>query len=66
MSMPSHYEINVSLNGIHYFATAPRSGQIDQNKLQALVDDFRARFPQEEGFEITVTHWSCGGTKVSI
>jgi len=50
-----HYEINVSLNGKHLFATAARS--IDsKSQLRRLVKLFRQKFPQQEGYDVTFSY----------
>lgn len=58
--MESHYEINVSLNGQHFFATAPRSctSERDARKVATAI---RERFLEQAGFKVDVTYWSCGG-----
>lgn len=48
-----YYEINVSLDGPHYFATAPRSA-ITRDKAKELFHDFQSLFPAEKGFEVRV------------
>lgn len=49
-----YYEINVSFNKHHLFATAPRS--IDhERKLVELLKLFKEKFPQSEGYEISAT-----------
>jgi hypothetical protein len=60
-----YYEINVTLNGKHFFATAERSitNRWDlNNKLKIFVD----KFPKEEGYEISVTKWEKVGVTVNI
>lgn len=52
-----NYEINVSRNGSHYFATADRSIS-DQSKAKRVVDHFRELFPETEGYKITVRRLS--------
>lgn len=63
--MPSYYEINVSLNGRHYFATAPRSLTLYSEAMCAAAD-FQKRFPAAEGFKVTMTHWECRGQSIEI
>lgn len=66
--MQNHFEINVSRfidNGMdsrwqHYFATSPRS-LTDTASAWAAFDDFKKRFPTEEGFKVTMTYWECKG-----
>ena len=60
-----YYEINVSLNGVHYFATDKRSAQ---STLQAkeLVAAFRKGFPAAEGYRIDVTKWETVGQSIDL
>ena len=50
-----YYEINVSLNGHHFFATAERS-ITSIYELKKVYPVIRAKFPETEGYEITVTY----------
>ena len=61
--MESFYEINVSHNGRHLFATAERSCKTHTEMLNVKLHLLK-RFPVEEGFEVTVTHWESIGKKV--
>lgn len=48
------YEINVSLNGRHYFATHPRSlrdGDSEDNAV-TVAQNLRDRFPASEGYKV--------------
>lgn len=48
-----YYEINVSLNGRHFFATAPRS--IDNlERAQQVYDVFKIKFPESDGYKIDI------------
>ncbi len=58
-----HYEINVSLNGRHFFATHQRSAPIE-DKARQLYDTFKEKFPEHEGYSITVSKMECYGTDV--
>jgi len=58
-----YFEINVSKNGRHYFATAQRSLR-DPGEAQTAYEDLRARFPEAEGFEVTVTKYETVGTQL--
>jgi hypothetical protein len=49
------YEINVSLNGRHYFATAPRSLTTSKDAVTMTLD-FIKRFPATDGFKISVSY----------
>lgn len=51
----SYYEINVSLNGRHYFATHPRSIQSERDLLKVYAD-FEKKFPKKDGYELGVTY----------
>lgn len=43
-----YYEINVSLNGKHFFATSERSITNDE-KLKEVYYTFKEKFPESEG-----------------
>jgi len=58
--MGSYYEINVALNGQHYFATAPRS-IVSEDKAKTMMSDMRKRFPESEGFSVCCTHYESVG-----
>ncbi|KEK23862.1 hypothetical protein [Bacillus gaemokensis] len=60
-----YYEINVSLKGMHFFATAERSINTPC-KLEAVVNVFREKFPESEGFKISVTEWRKQGKIIEI
>ena len=46
-----YYEINVSLNGRHLFATAERS-ITDKSKLKQVLEVFKEKFPESEGYKL--------------
>ena len=50
------YEINVSLNGQHFFATDERS-ITSIYELKKVFPIIKEKFPKSEGYEITVTYW---------
>ncbi len=54
-----YYEINVSLNGKHFFATDKRS-ITTKRALEEVYPVLKEKFPQEEGYDILV---SCVETK---
>jgi hypothetical protein len=60
-----YYEINVSLNGRHFFATAERS-ITDKQKLKKVYKMFKEKFPEEDGYEITVTYWKHYGERINM
>ena len=65
--MESYFEFNVSYEGRHYFATAPRSFPASQvSKAQRFYSDLRERFPESEGFNVTVTAWECTGSPMTL
>lgn len=63
--MQSHYEINVSLNGHHLFATAPRSC-VTESDMKLVLAEIAPRFPAGLGFKVSVTRWECVGRDVDI
>lgn len=60
-----YYEINVSLNGKHLFATAERS-ITDINKANMVYKLFVEKFPEEDGYKINVTKWDKVGKFVEM
>jgi len=63
--MESFYEINVSQNGRHFFATAPRSA-VTRDQAEKIVDTFRDKFSRTDGYQIEVTFWNATGHEVEI
>jgi len=61
----SHYEINVSKNGTHFFATHERSIK-DRTSLIAVHEKLSAAFTPEDGFELKITFWALQGTTIYI
>jgi len=59
-----YYEINVSLNGRHFFATAERSIR-DIHKLKQVYHTFKKNFPESEGFSISITKYETAGRSVN-
>lgn len=59
------YEINVALNGIHFFATHERSLDSEE-KLKRVLIIFKEKFPEAEGYNITVTYWKKIGEFITI
>jgi hypothetical protein len=55
-----YYEINVSLNGQHFFATAERSIH-DMEKLLLVFESLRHRFSTKDGYEITISERTNSG-----
>lgn len=51
------FEINVSKDGIHYFATSERS-ITTHAKFEQVCADIMRRFPESEGFQVTATEWA--------
>lgn len=60
-----YYEINVSLNGQHFFATAERSVTAEW-KLKEVYKVLKEKFPEEEGYKVDVTHWEKVGKFVDM
>jgi hypothetical protein len=55
-----HYEINVSLNGAHLFATDARSATTEE-VARRLFKCFCEKFPQREGYLVTCTYYETTG-----
>ncbi|MFA7278735.1 MAG: hypothetical protein WC100_01410 [Sterolibacterium sp.] len=58
-----YYEINVSLRGGHFFATAPRS-ITHEGRMKELRTVLAAKFPAAEGYELTVTKYETRGITI--
>lgn len=59
------YEINVSLNGMHFFATHARS-ITSYEQLKVVYATFKEKFKESEGYELSVTEYSTVGKSVEI
>jgi len=57
------YEINVSLFGIHYFATDKRS-IVTRIFADRIFSDFQKLFTVGEGFEVTMTQFTITGKEI--
>lgn len=60
-----YYEINVSLNGQHLFATAERS-ITNKIALKVIYKIFKEKFTPEEGYNIMVTRYDTRGTYIDM
>ena len=60
-----YYEINVALNGKHFFATAERS-ITNKWKLKEVYNVIKEKFPQDEGYDISVTLYETIGKSVDM
>ena len=58
-----YYEINVSKNNKHFFATAERS-ITSEAQMEEMYKLFLEKFPEEEGYKLDVTRWSKQGTPI--
>lgn len=54
------YEINVSLNGQHFFATDKKS-ITNKATMEKMYKVFSEKFPRTEGYEILVSQWETMG-----
>jgi hypothetical protein len=60
-----YYEVNVSLHGQHLFATAERS-TTNLYEAERLYKLFKEKFPEEEGYKLTVTKWNKVGKEIDM
>ena len=58
------YEINVSKNGQHYFATDERSLSSKQKALE-MVAHFRSVFPESEGYKVDLSELIRASKKIN-
>lgn len=63
--MQAHYEINVSKNGYHFFATAPRS-IITERDFEEAAKIFKEKFPESEGYQVSAIYWEGKGKSIAI
>lgn len=59
------YEINVSINGQHFFATAERS-ITTRSKAQSVARLFLKKFPPSEGYALTVSMREQTGSGIDL
>lgn len=59
------YEINISLNGKHFFATDKRSITND-NELKKVYDVLIKKFPKSENYELLITKNECVGKIIDM
>jgi hypothetical protein len=64
MMIPSHYYINVSLNGHHYCAVELGHTLNKEDALGRLAT-FRNKFTEEEGFRCDLTRVHCHGEPIA-
>ena len=60
-----YYEINVSLNGRHFFATDKRSITTKQ-ALKEVYEVFKEKFPTEEGYDMLVSYIETKGSYINM
>lgn len=60
-----YYEINVSLNGMHLFATNERS-ITTETEARRVYKLFKNKFPESEGYKVSITYWKKTGYDVSF
>ena len=60
-----YYEINVSLNGQHFFATDRRS-ITNKIALEVVYRILKQKFPTEEGYDIIVSQYETKGRFVDM
>lgn len=59
-----HYEINVSQNGRHLFATHERSCRSFE-ECKAVLTEIMQRFPKEEGFDVKIFRYDNTGQEIN-
>lgn len=58
-----YYEITVTKNGLHLFATASRSCQT-LSDMKIVYRELASRFKEEDGYQILITRWETAGARV--
>jgi len=59
----SYYDINVSYNGHHFFATSDRSCTT-KHHAQLVYLALVEKFPESDGYKITTTYWESSGERI--
>lgn len=60
--MQSYYRINVSKDGKYLFATE-QGGLTYTGDARRVFKIFKEKFPEKEGYKVTVQFWSSCGTE---
>ena len=61
----SQYEINVSKDGKHFFATHERSLGLSKRHTKEVYDKLVEAFPANEGYKIEISYWQKLGETIS-
>ena len=67
--MVNYYRINVSQNGRYLFETenGENGGGITREEdAKKIIEIFKIKFPESEGYNINVTHWKTSGTHIEF
>lgn len=59
------YEINISKNGKHYFATAERS-LTTLDGATKVYNELKEFYPESQGFKLSLTKWETIGKEIKI
>jgi hypothetical protein len=59
------YEINISKNGKHYFATAERS-LTTLGEATKVYNELKEFYPESQGFKLSLTKWETIGKEIKI
>jgi len=60
-----YYEINVSFNGVHLFATHERSLK-DRDKANNLFNLFVQKFPVAKGYRVSLVQYRTSGEELQF
>jgi hypothetical protein len=59
------FEINISKNGKHYFATAERS-LTTLDEATKVYNELKEFYPESQGFKLSMTKWEKRGKEIKI
>lgn len=62
--MESFYRINVAQHGVFYFAIDHKA--YSSKSVEVTVRDIRSRFPESEGFNVSIAYWECTGQTIIV
>ncbi len=60
-----YYEINISKNGSHYFATSERS-ITSMRELKEILPVLLEKFPEDEGYEVSASWKQVSGAPIDV
>lgn len=64
MIIESNYELNISRNGIHHCMV--ELGNVPLSTARIIAEPFKEKFPESDGFKVTLRRIECGAQEMEI